>query len=260
MNTAAIEHSFREKVCAEVRIAPEGQSRFRVFTPFEFDDGDRLSIVLKSVQNQWVLSDEAHTLMHLSYQIDEEALFKGMRQKIITGALDSFGVNEQQGELILPVDQDRFGDALFSFVQALLKISDVTFLSRERVRTTFAEDFQALISEAVPEDRRIFNWRDPRHDPDGKYAVDCRINGLARPLMVFALPNDSHARDATIAIHQFEKWRLPHRSMGIFEDQEAINRKVLARFSDVCDKQYSSLKPNEDRIKSFLQELIAQPS
>ena len=31
---------------------------------------------------------------------------------------------------------------------------------------------------------------------------------------------------------QFERWGLPFHSIAIFEDQEEINRKVLARFSD----------------------------
>ena len=78
---------------------------------------------------------------------------------------------------------------------------------------------------------------------------------MDRPLFVHGLANDGRTRDATIALLQFEKWEVPFRSLAIFEDQETINRKVLARFSDVCEKQFSSLTANRDRIKRFLTDL-----
>jgi len=256
MTVDAIEQDFKKKVCSQLRLASEGVSRYRVFTPFMFEDGDHLAVVLKREREQWLLSDEGHTYMHLTYDLDEKDLQKGTRQKIIGNALSAFGLEDREGELIIAIQNERYGDALFSFVQAVLKVSDVTYLSRERVHSTFLEDFRSFVEEQVPEPRRAFDWHDPEHDPEGKYVVDCRVNGMLRPLFMYALPGDDKVRDATIGLLQFERLGLQFRSLGIFEDQEEVNRKVLARFSDMCEKQFSSLGANKDRIAAYLGEAM----
>ena len=257
MDIVSIEKEFKKKVCDKIRITSEGKERFRIFTPFMLEDGDHLSILMKiSPKGKWVISDEGHTYMHLSYDLDVKDLEKGTRQKIISSALSTFGIRDEEGELIAEVENESYGDALYSFIQGALRITDINFLTRERVRSTFYEDFKSFIAEKVPGERKVFDYHDSQHDPEAKYVVDCKVNGMKKPLFVFAIPSDDKCRDATINCLQFEKWGIPFRSLAIYEDQEAVNRKVLARFSDVCEKQFSSLYLNKDRIEKYLGEIM----
>lgn len=99
MSVETIQNDFRRIVCDNIRLASEGVNRFRVFTPFLFEDGDHLAIVLKREVNGWVLSDEGHTYMHLTYDLEEKDLQRGNRQKIISNALSAFSVEDREGEL-----------------------------------------------------------------------------------------------------------------------------------------------------------------
>ena len=128
--------------------------------------------------------------------------------------------------------------------------------SEELPLSKFYEDFKSLVTDFAPKERVKFNYTHPEFDKEEKYVVDCRINGMSKPLYIFAIPNDSKCKDVMISMYQFERWGLKYNSISIFEDQETINRRVLAKFSDIGEKQFSSLLSNRDRIKNYLSEQI----
>lgn len=252
----AIERSFRAAVSAEIDLLPAGIDRYRVATPFRLDDGDHIVVVLRRDAEGWLLTDEGNTYMKLTYEIEERDLRQGGRAALIEKALAAYHVEDREGELVLRVPGERFGDALYSFVQAILKISDVTYLSRERARSTFIEDVRGLLFERLPSERVQVDWTHPTKDPERRSVVDYYINGQSRPLVVFALPSDDKVRDATITLLNLERWGMRFRSLGIFENQVEINRGVLARFTDVCEKEFSSLSTAKERLELFLRDAI----
>jgi len=248
-----ISEDFRWSLCSEIELIPEGPDRYVVSTPFTFDDGDEFTVLLRREGHGWTLSDEAHTFMHLSYEMKERDWQKGRRAEIIEQVLSMFEVTKENGELRRRVDNDAFGDALFDYLQALSKITDIKFLKREIVRSTFLDDFREFVRERVPTERRTFSWTDPEHDPDGTYPVDVRISGPNRPLFLFALNTNTRVRDATISLLKYEQWGLEYNSAGVFEDVREISDEQLTKFMDVAGMLFSNLKGNQDRLAGFLE-------
>jgi hypothetical protein len=255
MNTNSIKEEFRRRVSEQIDLEPQGADRFVVMTPFRFEDGDHFAIALKREGDGWILTDEASTMMHLSYWLDTDAIESGNRKQIVDNSLSTFAVENRDGELVIPVSESRFGDALFDFVQALIKVTDISFLSREVVRSTFMEDLRTFLRSKVDPGRIQFEWTDER-DTGGKYPVDFRINNIRRPLFIYGLPNEDRMKDAAISLLTFERWGLKFQSLGIFEEQESIPRKPLARFLDVVGKSFSSLDENKERIGAYLNEVL----
>lgn len=252
-----ITKEFKTKVCEEIRLLEEGENRFRVFTPFRFDDGDHFSIVLKKEKNQWLLSDEGHTYLHLSYTIDLEDLAIGKRREIIENTLQEFQLEDRYGEIIVKIDDNEYGEALYRLAQGLINIYDITYLSREIVTSTFYEDFRLLIEENVPKNKYEFQWYDKINDPDGDYKVDYVINNLKTPLYIYGLGNDNRVRDANISLLQFDKWGHKFFPIAIFDNQEKINKKVLNKFNKVCNKSFASLKYNRSEIVDYLRQMLS---
>lgn len=256
MNLTSIKDDFKRTVCAQIDLEQEGIDRFLVATPFRFEDGDHNNIVLKKENDQWILTDEASTIMHLSYWMDDKELESGAtthRREIMDSSLAGYRVQNRDGELLIPVpDESGFGDALFNFIQALTKVNDISLLSREVAQSTFLEDLMEFLKQNVDKTRLSFNWKERERDPRGNYIVDCHINSMQRPLLVYGVPNAAKANLAALSLRVFDSWEMPHQSLGVFEDQESLDPKPVARFTDAVQKSYSNLEGNKDSIRKYL--------
>ena len=247
-----IRHEFMTKVGSKIKLIEEGEDRFRILSPFQFDDGDQLVIVLKKVGDKWVLSDERHTFRHMTYEMDEKQLFKGARRQIIENALSMFDIINRNGELWLDVSDGNFGDAFFDFVQSILKITDISYLSKVQTRSPFMQEFHNLLLNHVGDDNTDFEWFDSEIDKKGIYKVDCKIESAQKPIFAYAINNDRKIRDVTIALHQFNAWGLKYRPLGIFEGRKKPGVNVLERFVHVCDEYFIGINESYASILDYI--------
>lgn len=259
MDAQGIEQALKQAIGQQIEVEQEGYHRYPIFTPFTLEDGDHFHIVLRRDENtpHWIITDEGDTLMHLSYWMDYASLKKGTRQQLIQRVLQQFSIKNQNGELQFETTLPDIGSSVFNFLQALTRLSDITYLSRERAKATFMEDFREFIGQVVPQDRLVWDYHHPEYDQQKIYPVDARINQRQIPLFIFAIGNDARCRDVTINLHNYNNWGISFQSVAIFQDQTQIARDVLARFSDVADKQFASLESSKIQIKKYLERALS---
>lgn len=252
-----IVQEFRKQAGSAVELHSDGRNRYTILTPLAFDDGDLFPIVLKREGDCWWLSDEGGSLMHLSYKVDEADLRKGTRRELIERTVEAFALENREGELRLRINGQGYGAALYNFLHALAKIDDVRFLSHERVKSAFAEDFRHFVETKISEEHRYANWHHPQKDPGKRYAVDYRVNGRPRPILLFALPTPSKIALATISILKLKSWGVPGEAVGIFENQAKIPPQVTARFVEESAAVFPDLVSAAQHLPERFPDVVA---
>lgn len=127
-----LEKSLRESLPREVRVERRPDGALMLDTPFAFPDGDHYPIHLRELDDGRLrLSDEGHTLMHISYTHDVDALLEGSRRVLLERIMAEAGIHWEEGTNAFAVDTavDGLSNALFRMVQGLTRIYDLALYS-----------------------------------------------------------------------------------------------------------------------------------
>lgn len=257
----AVEKILCERMCANIRIHQREDGFIMLDTPFRYPDGDNYSIYLLQEGAGIRLSDKGNALMRYSYGHDVDNLLGGGSRKALLDEIIKeckINFNQQTGEFFIDSSIDNLSNALFFLGQALTKIYDISFLSRNRVRNTFYEDLEKMLTEIVGNDRIQKEYIVPKVENAQNYPVDYCINGVDNvpPLFLYGIPDKSKARLATICLQHLTSQTVIYRSLLVFENQESISRGDLARLSDAGGAMVSSINQRdtlEHKIKNLRQ-------
>ena len=254
IDSAQLEKALCERLCSNVRLHKRDDGSLMLDAPFRFPDGDRYPIYMSEGRSGGVvLSDQGHTLMHVSYEHDVAAFYDGPRAALREQIVREAGIEEKEGVFSIEAPVDDIAEALFTLGQALTKIFDLTFLSRSRVSSLFYEELQAVLYSMVEEEKVQKDFV-PTEVPDhSNYPVDFCLEGKDdRPVYLYGVPNRDKARLTTIMLSHFLLHKLSFESVIVFSNQQEIPRADVARLTNVCGTAVSSLEATNDlRRKIF---------
>jgi hypothetical protein len=249
LNISILQEQLCKAMCAQITVRQKTQNLLAIDTPFSFTDGDAYQLYIKELQPAGLIriSDNGHTLMHMSYENEIKDWREGTRGKLFAQILAEFDVVENDGEFYIDVPPTELVPAVFKMGQAITKITDLTFLSRARVEATFYEDLEDVLRIILRNpDKLIKNYLIPDIGQAANYPVDFYIEGKKDPLFLFGIAGKDKAKLTTIILEHLLREKVNFESLLIFQDQATIPKSDLARLSNVGGEMISSLDAFED--------------
>ena len=248
LDQVQLEKLLCERLCTEIRIHQRQDDVLMIESPFTFPDGDHFPIYLTETTGGVIkLSDRGHTLMHVSYEHDVDLFYDGARASLREQIVRECGLKEDEGIFSIEAPPDEVAAALFRFGQALTKIHDLTFLSRERVSSTFYEDLRGLVFRILDDEFVETDYIAPGVPEANHYPVDYRFEGKeGGSVFLYGVPSRDKARLTTIMLSHFLLYRVPFESVIVFANQQEIPRLDLARLTNVSGTAVASLEAEED--------------
>ena len=130
--------------------------------------------------------------------------------------------------------------------QAITNISDLTFLKRSRIESTFYDDLRESLFRFVPSENVTRDYLYKEMDNASDYPIDYRIEGKDSPVFLFGIPNRDKAKTVTIILEHLLRTQARFDSVVVFSDQSTLPRADLARLTNVSDTMISSLDAESD--------------
>ena len=249
-----------ERLCEEVQVEvrPDGMPMVR--SSFAFPDGDRFPIRLSEVPGEGLrLSDQGHTLMHMSYEHDVDSFMDGPRGMLLDRVLGETGLTWDQGAFCFDTTPERLSESLFAFGQALTRIYDLTLFSRAHSASTFYDELKLSLLQLVDEGRIHPDYQPPVPNPEA-YPVDFMLEGKnGVPLFLYGIPDQDKARLDTMMLTHFHRHGVEFESLLVFADQTEIPRSVLAPLSDAGGEMVSTLASHEHLARKLRHRLGLTP-
>ena len=126
------------------------------------------------------------------------------------------------------------------------------FFKREVIQSLFYEQLSECIEERLGEySPRSRVLPIPDHD---EYDVDYQFDAGPRPLYLFGVKDNDKARLSTISCLEFQRRRLPFKSVMVHQDFEAgRSRRDCVRITSAADKQFTSFDDFRENGAQFLE-------
>ncbi len=244
-NSEQMIDAIRRAMCADTGYTELNMNRTLLHTGHFFPDGDEFRIVLEyKEEDGWIITDDGHTAMWLSY---EDFEITDVRKDILRRILNTNGAKFDEGEVYVRCNENNAGRALKSLIQTIQQMSDLIFLRKETVRSTFNEELKEILQTSFGA-RCKLNTVQRIRDEDFTFDAYIEAGGADRSsIYILSVHTKDRGNETSIALISIEAERLIegsgeyHRTPGtpyymtVISDDAGISKKTMDRIINKSD-------------------------
>lgn len=224
----------------------------QVCAPFFYPDGDMISIFIEQYDNLLRVCDFGETLMHLSYSFD---LNTENKMKILNDIIiENYGQIDG-GNIFVETSPDQLYFAIMRLAQIISKVSNMDILKRENIKSLFYDYLYSFIESNLSKYKPEKNSIPVKNRSD--LVVDYSFTAMSRPIYLFGIKDSWKAKETTICCLEFQKLKIPFKSLVVYENLESIALKDRNRLIDITDKQFTELSAFKDLSTEYFEREIA---
>jgi hypothetical protein len=244
---------------SQVRLREKRPGVQQLYAPLYHEDGDMMDIFLDIPRDFTIngtrtirISDHGLTIMRLSYSFEIDSPNK---ERIYHRILAENGVQEENDAIVLDAPVEALYPALLQFAQAVSKICNMRLFKREVLESLFDE----MLAEFIQENLSRFRPQPkilpiPARDD---LEVDWQFQPNGIPLYLFGIKDATKARLTTISCLEFQRAKLPFKSIAVHEDFGKLTRKDVTRLTSASDKQFTTLDDFRENALQYLEREVA---
>jgi hypothetical protein len=192
--------------------------------------------------------------MRLSYSFDIDTENK---ERIFKRILNENRVEEDRGNLFVDVAPEHLYPAVLNFGQTVAKVTNMALYRREIIANLFYEMLQDEVIGRLGD----FSPREevtplPQRE---ELVVDYTLERPTTPVYIFGVKerDTPKLRLTAVSCLEFQKAKLPFRSVVIHQDFESLTRTDRQIITNAVDKQFTSLDEFTASGKEAIERLAA---
>jgi Domain of unknown function DUF1828 len=245
-----------EAFCSQVEVS-EFAGGYAVGTPYFAKDGDRVGMyVMGTNGGPYRIMDNALTVSFL--ESAGATLENAHRREIFVNLLSEYSAqyNEEDGELYIEqVSESVLPKAVLNFTALLLRVNDLSWLSSEKVRSTFKEDVKNALSARIGQSVKMTE-NEPVTEALKDITPDLSFYPLNRePIALFLVANDARLWEAIhlkmVATHE---QKSPLSVVAILEKENSVTTKVRIQ----ADNRLDAIPRYGDEKKAAIDRVVRE--